>query len=126
MMDINQVKSNLKMENLYFSKCSVERNAYNSGSDFEINIDKKISKVSDHVFDVMIKLTAITEHLKLEIIANARFIFESDDYSEEETIVNKNTVAIMFPFIRSQVTLMTSQPGMMPIVLQPINTAKLK
>jgi preprotein translocase subunit SecB len=30
----------------------------------------------------------------------------------------------MFPFIRSQVTLLTTQPGMTPIVLPPINTAK--
>lgn len=30
-----------------------------------------------------------------------------------------------YSFIRSQITLMTSQPGMTPIVLPTINTAKL-
>lgn len=44
----------------------------------------------------------------------------------EEAIINANTVAIMFPFIRSQVTLLTSQPGMTPIVLSAINTQKFK
>jgi len=32
---------------------------------------------------------------------------------------------MLFPFIRNQVTLMTSHPGMTPIVLPTINTAKL-
>ena len=50
----------------------------------------------------------------------------SDDYSREASIINTNTVAIMFPFIRSQVTLLTSQPGMIPIILPAINTQKLK
>ena len=36
------------------------------------------------------------------------------------------TVAIMFPFIRSQITLLTTQPGMTPIVLPPINTTKFE
>ena len=44
----------------------------------------------------------------------------------EENIVKTNTVAIMFPFIRSQVTLLTTQPGMTPIVLPPINTTKFE
>ena len=43
----------------------------------------------------------------------------------EEAIRNANTVAIKFSFIRSQVTLLTSQPGMTPIVLPAINTQKL-
>ena len=35
--------------------------------------------------------------------------------------MKKNTVAIMFPFIRSQVSILTTQPGMIPIVMPPIN-----
>lgn len=64
--------------------------------------------------------------MKLELIAQADFLYESDDYSREEAIINANTVAIMFPFFRSQVTLLTSQPGMTPIVLPAINTQKFK
>ncbi len=39
--------------------------------------------------------------------------------------INKNTIAIMFPFIRSQVTLLTSQPNMCPVILPTINTSNL-
>lgn len=56
--------------------------------------------------------------------ANANFFIDTNDPIKEKTLINANTVAIMFPFIRSQVSLMTTQPGMSPIVLPPINTAK--
>ena len=31
----------------------------------------------------------------------------------------------MFPYLRSEVTLLTSQPGMVPIVLPPLNINNL-
>ena len=52
-------------------------------------------------------------------------IFKIDKANTDETtydhLIKANTVAIIFPFIRSQISLLTSQPGMMPIMLPPIN-----
>ena len=62
----------------------------------------------------------------MSIIAEAHFTYEAETYEMEENIIKNNTVAIMFPFIRSQVTLLTTQPGMTPIVLPPINTTKFE
>jgi len=75
-----------------------------------------------------IELTTSIEKddINMRLVANATFIFEADDYSCEESVIDTNTVAIMFPFVRSQITLMTSQPGMAPIVLPPINTRNLR
>ena len=38
-----------------------------------------------------------------------------------DNLINKNAIAILFPYLRSQVTLITSQPNMTPIILPPIN-----
>lgn len=40
---------------------------------------------------------------------------------EREFIISKNTVAILIPYLRSQVTLLTSQPGLKPIMLPIFN-----
>lgn len=32
-----------------------------------------------------------------------------------------NAIAIMFPYLRSQVTLMTTQPNITPVIIPPIN-----
>lgn len=46
-------------------------------------------------------------------------IDEGVEYKDE--LLSKNTVAILFPFIRSQMTLLTSQPDTIPVLLPAIN-----
>ncbi len=125
-MDINKIKSNLQMKNFYFSNCSFIRRAIVEDGEFNMNLQKEISSIGNHEYRVVLITSVEKEDMKLELIAQADFLYESDDYSREEAIINANTVAIMFPFIRSQVTLLTSQPGMTPIVLPAINTQKFK
>ena len=114
------------MKNFYFSNCSFIRGAIVEDGEFNMNLQKEISSIGNHEYRVVLITSVEKEDMKLELIAQADFLYESDDYSREEAIINANTVAIMFPFIRSQVTLLTSQPGMTPIVLPAINTQKFK
>ncbi|HBG11062.1 MAG TPA: preprotein translocase subunit SecB [Clostridium sp.] len=113
------------MNNFYFSHCSIEHGSNISNGEYKTDLQKNLTKISDHTYDVELKLTIKKEGISLLVVANARFVYEADIYDSEEYIVNVNTVAIMFPFIRSQVSLLTTQPGIMPIILPPINTAKL-
>ena len=50
--------------------------------------------------------------------------FETDGNVPVESML-KNAIAIMFPFLRSQVTLVTSQPNFRPIILPIININNL-
>lgn len=123
-MNINLMKSNLKMENLYFSKCMITRGSNITSGDYDAELKKNIEKIAEHTYDITLELEISKEDLHLIVIARARFTYEADDYDREDSLIKKNTVAIMFPFIRSQVSLLTTQPGMSPIVLPAINTAK--
>ncbi|MDO4487154.1 MAG: protein-export chaperone SecB [Bacillota bacterium] len=123
-MEISKMKSNLIMDKLYFSKCSIERLENVGSGELNADLQRRIKPCGKHVFEVELDLTINKEDINLQVIAKATFTFESDDYSMEEDLIKTNTVAIMFPFIRSQVTLLTTQPEMTPIVLPPINTAK--
>lgn len=123
-MDINQIKSNLQMKNFYFSNYTFARNPVIADGECNVDMQKQIDKIGEHIYKVSLKTIISKNDMKLEIQANAEFVYSSDDYQNEEVIINANTIAIMFPFVRSQVTLMTSQPGMAPIVLPPINTLK--
>ena len=74
---------------------------------------------------VSTKITDNEEKLELNLDTVAFFKLnnQGEKISEQtaEQILKKNTVAIMFPFIRSQVSILTTQPGMIPIVMPPIN-----
>ena len=123
-MEISKMKSNLTMNNLYFSKCEIERSSIVEDGEYKADLQRTIRKTAEHQFEVELKLKVEKEDLYVYVIANAQFVYEADDYEKEEGIIKANTVAIMFPFIRSQVTLLTTQPGMTPIVLPPNNTRK--
>ncbi len=125
-MELSEMKSNLKMKNLYFSSCSVERAYKVENGECKADLQRNITKTDEHEYDIELKLSVKKSDLLVVVITKAHFIFEAETYEKEESIIKTNTVAIMFPFIRSQVTLLTTQPGMTPIVLPPINTTKFE
>ena len=124
-MDINYIKSNLEMSNFYFSNFSFERKKYISDGRYSIDVEKHIEKYDMHKYHIALKTYIGKDDIMFNVVAEADFLFSSSVNIDEESIIERNAIAIMFPFIRSQVTLMTSQPGMIPIVLPTINTAKL-
>ena len=89
--------------------------------DCKADLQRNITKTDEHEYDIELKLLVNKSDLLVVVITKAHFVYE-----KEESIIKTNTVAIMFPFIRSQVTLLTTQPGMTPIVLPPINTTKFE
>ena len=127
-MDIKNMSSDLRMEDFYFSESKVERLKKISDGEYHVELNKNIDETDQHKYSLCLTLTISKEDIHIFLKANANFIFESENYNsqKEQDIINKNGVAIMFPFIRSQVSLLTTQPGMMPIILPPINTAKFK
>ncbi len=125
-MDINKMKSDLRMDGLHFSECTVTRSPVIENGTLSYDLTKQIQEMEDGSNLVILTLTISKEKADLfvKVVASAKFTMDSDDPELKKTIMNNNAVAIMFPFIRSQVTLMTTQPGMTPIVLPPINTTK--
>ena len=61
------------------------------------------------------------DQINVYVKSKAHFITQQ----ENTHLIEKNTIAIMFPYIRSHISTITSQPGMMPIVLPPINIAAM-
>ena len=127
-MDIKKIQSDLKMEKFYFKECSITRDTVIESGPYSFDLQKDVSELTDGTYSVVLTLRINKEQgdMAVKVVAAATFSLENDDAEFVNTIMNKNTIAIMFPFIRSQVSLLTTQPGMTPIILPPINTAKFK
>ena len=64
------------------------------------------------------------EEYEFNICLTGYFLFnQSENLTEEQkqTLISKNTLSILMPYLRSEVTLLTSQPEVDSVVLQPIN-----
>ena len=50
------------------------------------------------------------------------FVYEGD---ANDTIISQNTAAILMPYLRSEISLLTAQPSMEPVVIPPLNIAAM-
>ena len=92
------------------------------------SIGKNVEQVADNEYkcSLALKLSDEEETAMLEIVVSGIFDFNSELKDEQkQIIITKNTMAILFPYLRAQVTLMTSQPDVEPVVLPAININSL-
>ena len=88
-----------------------------------LQVERSLKKKSDKVFEVLLETTVSDEDEKVFVNVKGKAIFSTEQ--ENMDILEKNTIAIMFPYIRSYISIITTQPGMNPIVLPAMNIAAI-
>lgn len=127
-------RSVLNMVDLYFAEIKFSQNKTKVGR-LSLEISHKINSYDDPNIlgqKVIEIITAIFEPTgRLNIIIKTIGVFEIKETSEKinqelkNELMKKNAVAIMLPFIRSQVALISAQPGLAPIMMPLINVNNL-
>lgn len=124
-MDNNECK--LQMIDLYFSKYEFKQERGKESQEYNTSFQIEYAINSEDETKVKVTIDTMVANEPNSIVLNLQTvgIFKIDKANTDETtydhLIKANTVAIIFPFIRSQISLLTSQPGMMPIMLPPIN-----
>lgn len=127
-MNIENVKSILSMDKLIIRKSSFERNEEEITSNvLDISVSQNvIHNEQSFRVELLFKITNQLNEFNIDVNILGDFHFEAEvDPKMKDILINQNTVAIMFPYVRSVVTLITSQPEMNPIVLPVININRL-
>ena len=115
----------LKLNALVFDDITFKRLGMHSDNKLEISFsvsigtnitDQDIKKVSVKV------LGEKREEYSFEVQASGFFSYEGN---AEDSIIQQNAVAIVMPYIRSEVSLLTAQPGVEPVVIPPLNIAEM-
>lgn len=116
----------LKLNNLVFDEISFKRIAViQSKYDLEISfsVDIGINTSNSDIKKVSVKIIGNKkEEYIFEIQASGYFSYEGN---VEDTIITQNAVAIVMPYIRSEVSLLTAQPGIEPVVIPPFNVVEM-
>ena len=124
---MNNTECKIQMLDLYFSRCFFEQERGKDSDEYQttFNINYAVNNEDDSKIKVTIDTSIInqTGNIKLEIQTVGIFRIDNKDMEEKmyEHLVKVNTVAIIFPYIRSQVSLLTTQPGIKPVMLPPMN-----
>lgn len=82
--------------------------------------------VQTQLYNEEFSQTSIPFYLDLKV--NGFFKYhqsENEKPCDADKIVKANTVAILFPYVRSIITSITSQANVPPVILPPVNTFKM-
>ena len=117
---MSKANSVLCLDKLIFDNITFER--------FGLQNDNKI-KFELGIYRVQLHLVGDKrDEYRLEIVLSGYFSFDESVEIDEETkdaIITQNTVAIIMPYLRSEISLLTAQPETDCVVMPPLNIANI-
>ena len=87
--------------------------------ELRVNVAHNIEQLSEVEYKITLELSVADPEGKLSVFVKGMAVFETEQ--ENKMLIERNTIAIMFPYFRSYVSTITTQPGMTPIVLPAMN-----
>ncbi len=124
-----QGRSVLHLNHVVFDKISFSRNGFMNKladkTDVQFKMGVSIEKDDINEYRVSLQVLAEKEEEYSVEIRITGYCSIADDCEMRDTILKKNAVAILFPYVRAQLTLITSQPEIEPIVLPVFNISTI-
>lgn len=122
-------KSILHLNHVVFDKISFSRHGFMNQDEDETEVKLKmgvsIKKDSIDKYRVSLQVLAEKEEEYSVEIQVTGYCSIAEDCDMKDMILKKNAVAILFPYVRAQLTLITSQPETEPIVLPVLNISAI-
>lgn len=117
----------LKLQKVVFDKIVFERTGFKNEEELQINMKVQIAEdVENDIYKVTIGVNGIKkDEYNLEVQISGFFTFNDSSSNMKEIFLNQNAVAILMPYVRSQISLLTAQPETECVVLPPFNIAKM-
>ena len=89
------------------------------GIELGLKVNHSINQVGDNDFELTLVITVSDEEETVFVNVKGKALFHTEQ--ENKVMLERNGIAIMFPYIRSYISTITTQPGMSPIVLPAMN-----
>ena len=130
-MQNEDMKSVLRLDRLSFEEIQYTRNVdvEITQVNYEMNFTKQIVSSTDETNYRVALIANIwstgKDNTKLKITLVGYFHCESEDKELKKKLVENNAIAILFPYLRSQISLVTTQPDLPSIILPPMNSVNM-
>ena len=84
-----------------------------------VHVERNIENIGEDGYEIVLNTTVSDENENIYVNVKGKAIFRTQQKNTD--LLEKNTIAIMFPYIRSYISIITTQPGMPPVVLPAMN-----
>ena len=113
-------ESPLVLKNIIITEGHFKRNEPSlENLELKVGVSHDVERLSEREYKITLELNVADPEEKLSVFVKGMAIFETKQ--ENQMLIERNTLAIMFPYFRSYVSTLTTQPGMTPIVLPAMN-----
>ena len=115
----------LKLNHLLFDEITFNRVNFKSKNDLQVEFGFAFNKRENGEFVSSIRIIG-TKKDEYNFVVRASGYFQiSEAVEDSDIIIQQNAIAIVFPYIRSQISLLTAQPEVDPVILPPMNIAQM-
>ena len=118
----------LTLQDLVFDKIEFDRKGFKNTEEIKFELQIQIGVGDDNTYRGTLVLKGEKKG-EYSIVISLSGFFKIEKQSEADEpddktvqhLINKNAVAIMMPYLRSELTLLTAQPNTDSVVLPPFN-----
>ncbi len=88
-----------------------------------VRVEHSVENIGEDEYEIVLNTTVSDENEVIYVYVESRALFHIE--GADKLSFEQNMIAIVFPYIRSYITSITTQPGMSPIVLPAMNIAAM-
>lgn len=119
----DSISSVLKINRVVFNKITFERLGFRSKRerDSRLGIGKQVEKSGEGKYQVTLSVKVEKEKEYEAEVSITGYCEIAEDTPNKDRILNENAIAILFPYVRAELTLLTAQPETEPLVIPAVN-----
>lgn len=127
----SKIISPLQLQKMVFEKIEFNRIGFKNENDPKFNIESNFmqSTNDNNLFKVELVMKCLKEeeyNFEIKLVGYFSFAsYSALDEKDRDILISRNSVAILMPYMRSQISLLTAQPETDCIVLPPFNINEL-
>ena len=127
MEDKDKVLSTIQINHCVFDEIRFKRIGFRNDKapNNDVNISVNIGTTDDTHYIVSLTLTTQREHEYDVLVKISAYCSVSEGTANLQALLRENIPAILLPYARAELTMLTSQPETDPIVLPVINVHEL-
>lgn len=121
------ISSVLKLTHIVFDEINFKRLGFSTknNNESQIGIAAHKEKISEGKYQVSLSLKATKEREYEAVVTITGYCEIDEDTPYKDKILSENAVAILFPYVRAQMTLLTAQPETEPLIIPAVNVSAL-
>ena len=112
---------------MVFDRIEFDRKGFKNTQELKFELQVQIGLNEDDLYKVTLVLNG-TKQDEYNVVISLSGFFRFEGQVEDKIVrdlINKNAVAILMPYLRSELTLLTAQPDTDSVVLPPFNINKM-